>query len=594
MKKTFLRYFLIPVLAAMLPWCIIQAHANSGVSLKIYGSDANSAENVYALESDPRDPDKKYVIPLMLVLKNISGQPINVERGFSQVELHRALKVIDPCGNPLELPPDVEFAYDAGMPRFVGGRALVPAEVLKADFARTLRIDDLRELFPVMYVLPGTYRVSAQLKGARFFVTEYDETHGLQAVALHRSNWFGAIDAHVGSSQPPETELAIVILPDRGARVKLKLEQQIAQTIQPLFGIPVKAFAGSITADPAAVWAEDELEAALSGTTEINGDVKWECNLCIPQSTYTFVMKFADGFQTFEIPETEIGWAEGCSGVIDKYFTYEEPILTDGDFSVFALNSVWLRPRSVIHSGNVGVMGASSGPHLKKGVEIYVDRRAKTKEQVKLIGDSIYIAKGATVFDVHYNELENRGDIEGEQITPLELPVWDGPEFLAGDPGSQDITVGYRKSLTLGEGAYEDVKVKPKGKLTLTGGTYEFRSLSLNYLASVKCQAPTTILIKKRLYTSLKTYVGPDPDSAIGAKDLVIHVEGQNGGSGKPVSLPMAAIIGLGADIRANLFAPNGTIWIGAGSKTRGAFIARDVVVGMGTDVSLETAFKWK
>ena len=236
MKTTGLRYvimMMVTVLSiAAMPWGDARAQHLSGLSLKLYGSDPDNTKNVYALESDPRDPNKNYAIPLMLVLKNISGQSVNTERGFSQVELYRALKVTDPCGNPLELPPDVEaFAYDAGMPRFVGGRALVPAEVLGANFARTLKIDDLRELFPVMYFLPGAYKVSAQLKGARFFVTEYDEEHGLQGVALHRSNWFGTIDAHVGSNEPPETQLTIAILPVRGARVKLKLEQQIAQTI---------------------------------------------------------------------------------------------------------------------------------------------------------------------------------------------------------------------------------------------------------------------------------------------------------------------------------------------------------------------------
>ena len=596
MKMTGLKIFLtlvVPLLCISgMSWGDAQAQDISGLSLKLYGSDPDNTENVYALESDPKDPDKNYVIPLMLVLKNISGQPINVERGFSQVELHRALKVVDPCGTPLELPPDVEFVYDAGKPRFVGDRALIPAEVLDTNFARTLRIDDLRELFPVMYVLPGVYTISAQLKGARFFVTEFDDEHGLQGVSLHRSNWFGIIDAHVGSNDPPDTQLKVVILPARGARVKLKLEQQILETIQPLFGIPIKVFAGDITGDLADVWTEADLEAVLSGTTKTNGEVAWECNLCIPQSTYTILLKIADQFQQIEIPAADIRWGEGCSGLIEEGFLYEEPVVITAKFSVFALNSIWLRPRSIIHSGDVGVMGASDGPHLKKGFEIYVDRRAQTKEGVKLIGDSIYIAKEAKVFDVHYNELDNQGVIQGEQITPLELPVWEGPEFSAGDHGSEDVRVGYRKTRTLEPGDYEDVKVKPKGGLILTGGTYQFRSLSLNYLASVKCLAPTIILVKRRFYAGLKSYVGPDPNSAFGAKDVIIYIDGQNGGSGKPVSLPMASTIGLSARVRANMFTPNGTLWIGAESTVEGAFVANDVVVGMGADVKLESAFQ--
>jgi len=598
MKKTFLRYLLITMLVFlsinMIPWGAVHAQNASGLSLKLWGSDPDNAENVYTLEGGPQDPGYNYAIPLMLVLKNISGQKINTERGFSQVELHRALKVTDPCGNPLELPPDVDdaFTYDAGMPRFVGGRALVPAEILKATFARSLRIDDLRELFPVMYELPGAYTVSAQLKGARFFVTEFDKDHGLQGVALHRSNWFGTIDATVGSNEPPETQLTIVIQPVSGGHLKLKLEKQEGQTTQPLFGVPVKAFTGSSTDDPAAMWAATDVEPVMAGITDIAGKVKWQCDKCLPRDAYTILAKVQDNVQIFAVAEDDSGWGEQCSGAIRQSFIYEEPIVLAGDFSVFALNSVWLQPRAVIHSGNVGVRDASAGPHLKKGVEIYVDSRAQAKEGVKLIGDSIYIARQATVYDVLFNDLENHGVIQGEQITPLELPVWEGPDFLAGDPGSQDITVGYRKSLTLEPGAYEDVKVKPNGKLILSGGRYEFKSLSLNYLASVKCLAPTTIFIKSRFYTGLKSYVGPDPASAFSAKDVIIYVEGQNGGSGKPVSLPMAAIIGLAGNIKANIFAPKGTLWIGAESTVEGGFVARDVVVGMGADVTLETAFE--
>lgn len=595
MKKTFMRYFLIIMVTLVMTLSVVQAQDFSGLSLKLWGNNPDNTENVYTLEGGPQDPGYNYVIPLMLVLKNISGQSINTERGFSQVELHRALKVTDPCGKPLELPPDVDdaFEYDAGMPRFVGGRALAPAEVLKATFARSLKIDDLRDLFPVMYELPGVYKVSAQLKGARFFVTEFDQNHGLQGLALHPSNWFGTIDATVGSNAPPEKQLTIVIQPVTGGRLKLKLNKQEGETTQPLFGIPVKAFAGNSTADPAAMWAATDVEPVMTGITDIAGKVKWQCSKCLPRGAYTILAKVQDNVQIFAVAEDDSGWGEQCSGAIDQSYIYEEPVLIAGDFSVFALNSVWLRPRAAIRSGNVGVRGASAGPHLKSGVEIYVDSRAQAKEGVKLIGDSIYIAKQAKVYDVLYNELENHGVIQGEQITPLELPVWEGPDFVAGDYGSKEVTVGYRKSRTLEPGAYEDVRVKPKGKLILTGGRYEFKSLSLSYLASVKCLAPTTIFIKTRFYTGLKSYVGPDSALAlVGARDVIIYVEGQNGGSGKPVSLPMAAIIGLAGQIKANIFAPNGTLWIGAESTVKGGFVARDVVVGMGADVNVDTAFE--
>jgi len=291
----------------------------------MYGSDPNNTQNAYTLESDPKDPDKNYVIKLILVLKNISGQQIYTKSGFSNVELLRALKITDPCGNPLELPPDAEnLALDAPMPRFKGGRALVPAEILGANFVRSLTIDDLRQWFPVMYELPGEYKIAAQLKGARFFVTEVDSRGVLQAVANHRSNWFGIIEAKVGLDAKPQ--LSILILPVSGGRLKIRLEKEDGQTTQPLFGVPVKAIAGSITEDPANVWEATDIEPVLTGTSGISGEVKWECNKCLPQGTYTILAKQQDKYQTLEVTESNSGWGEKCSGLIEQTVAFvEEP-----------------------------------------------------------------------------------------------------------------------------------------------------------------------------------------------------------------------------------------------------------------------------
>lgn len=580
----------------------VQAQDYSGLSMKLYGDDSYNAENVYALESDPRDPDKNYVIPLMLVLKNSSGQQINVERGFSQVELHRALKIVDPCGTPLELPPDVEFVYDAGKPRFVGDRALVPSEVLGADFARTLKIDDLRDLFPVMYVLPGAYKVSAQLKGARFFVTEYDEEHGLQGVSLHRSNWFGTIDARVGSNEPPETQLTIVILPVRGARVKLNLEQRIAQTTQPLFGIPVKAFAGSITGDPANVWTETELEAVLSGTTEINGDVKWKCNLCIPQSTYTILLKIADGFQKIEIPEADIGWGEACSGVIEQGFIYEEPVLIAGKFSIFGLDSIEIGKGAVVLSGDIGVNAArveSKQKHQSSFV-VKVDKGAELEEGVGIYANSISIEKEAVVYDVFYNELENKGNILGEMTTPLDLPVWDPPAFVESVPGEEDIIVKGKKEkkdssvVELAAGAYDEVKIEHNGELHLLGGDYHLTSMKLDKDASLICRGSATILIQDGLEGHDAVYIGPDADSGISAADIVIYIGGLEEKMGKkknPKPKVKKVVIGKKSKVIANIYAPNSTLEIKKESQLEGSFIARDVIVGDKAIVEYNSAF---
>ena len=333
-----LKYLLIVTLVlgsiGIIPGDVVRAWDPSGLSLKLYGSDPGNTQNEYTLEGDSKDPDKNYIIKLLLVLKNISDQKINTKRGFSQVELYRALKVTDPCGIPLELTPDeTAFALDAAMPRFVGGRALIPAEILKADFARSLKITDLRKLFPVMYELPGEYTVAAELEGARFFLTEFDEVRGLQGVAIHRSNWFGIIDAKDGLDE--KLQLTILILPVSGGRLKIIVEKEDAQTAQPLFDIPVKVFVGSITQEPENIWEGTGVEPVLTGTTGINGEVKWKCNKCLGKGVYTVLAKYQDDYQVIEVTESDSGWSEKCSGLIEQTMIFseeqEEPPSIAGD-----------------------------------------------------------------------------------------------------------------------------------------------------------------------------------------------------------------------------------------------------------------------
>ena len=50
-------------------------------------------------------------------------------------------------------------------------------------------------------------------------------------------------------------------------------------------------------------------------------------------------------------------------------------------------------------------------------------------------------------------------------------------------------------------------------------------------------------------------------------------------------------LVVVGADIKANIYAPNGTLSIGYNAKMRGAFIARDIAVGSRASVWHESAF---
>jgi hypothetical protein len=317
-----------------------RAQNYSGLSLKLYGNDPANTQNEYLLESDPSNPDELNSIKLLLVLKNISDQKINTKRGFSQVELYRALKVTDPCGTPHELIPDESaVAADAAMPRFRGGRPLIPAEVLPAEFVKSVKILDLRKLFPVMYELPGEYKIGAQLQGVRFFLTEYSEERGLEGVANHFSNWFGTIDADFGldADGKPILELPILILPVSGGKFRITVVKEDAQQVLPLFGVPVKVFAGSLTQDPENIWEGTGVTPILIGATKTNGEAEWECDKCLAKGVYTVLAKYQNNYQAIEIAESDSGWDDGCSGVIEQTMVFiekeEEPPSIAGDLN---------------------------------------------------------------------------------------------------------------------------------------------------------------------------------------------------------------------------------------------------------------------
>jgi hypothetical protein len=610
------KYWVIATLAVwsivMVADDVVRAQDYSGLSLKLYGNDPANTTNEYSLESEPLDPGKNYTIQLLLVLKNISNQKINTKRGFSQVELYRALKVKDPCGIPLELTPDESaFATSAGIPRFVGGRPLIPAEVLQADFARSLKISDLRKLFPVMYELPGAYKVAAQLLGARFFLTEYSPERGLEGFANHFSNWFGTIDATVGLEE--QLELAILILPDSGGHLKVQIEKQDAQTIQPLFGIPVKAFAGSIAQDPAIVWEATDVAPVLTGITGISGEVKWDCDKCLSQGVYTILAQHQDEIQAIEITESDdSGWGEKCSGLIERTILFKPPpLMMAGKFSIFGLDSVEIGKQAVVLSGDIGVNAAGAEPKHKhkSSYGVKINQSAELEEGVSIYADRVRIEKDAVVYDVYYNELENKGQILGEMITPLALPVWEPPVFLESSPGKKNIKVKGKKGkkdkkgrkdkkdhnvVELAAGAYDKVEIDDNGELHLLGGTYHFSSMKLDKHASLIFLGPATILIEEGLDGHDEIYIGPDANSGISAADIVFYIGGIEEKHGKkkgPKPKVKKVAIGKKSKVVATIYAPNSTLKIEKESEVQGSFIAAEVIVEDKATVAYNSAF---
>lgn len=262
------------------------------------------------------------------------------------------------------------------------------------------------------------------------------------------------------------------------------------------------------------------------------------------------------------------------------------------DSVVLSLNSVWLRQNSTVLSGNVIVTDASPGPTLASGVELTVGVSADIAAGSELKADSIKVKQNAVVDgDVFYNDLDNGGTINSSLNSPLDLPVTGLPPFESAPAGVLDVLVPQNGFTTLTPGDYGEIKVKKKGKLVFLGGEYNVRSIDAGQACELLFSDVSTVRIEERFDTDKDTVIGPDATASIDASDIVFYVAGINGNSGNLGATPKAAQIGLNNTANANFHVPNGTLWIRQNAEVTGAFVGKDVILGIGASVAHDSAF---
>ncbi len=262
------------------------------------------------------------------------------------------------------------------------------------------------------------------------------------------------------------------------------------------------------------------------------------------------------------------------------------------EFSVFATNSILMRTGTNVYSGNIGVIGRTSGATLESGSEILLSENVRCSDNVSIYGDDIKLKPRTSVDDVYCNNIKNYGTIRGYTNSPLDVPLdIDLPGMPNPSPGTLNITVSANSTYTLSPGSYGEIKLNKLAELIITGGTYHVKNLNLGDYAKVYFKAPTQLFIKNRLESALKPVIGPKPGSGINAGHIAIYVKGKNGSSGNLNATPKAVTIGIRHTLDANIYAPNGTIWLKARGSSTGAFIAKDVLVEFYVNIRLKSAF---
>jgi hypothetical protein len=272
----------------------------------------------------------------------------------------------------------------------------------------------------------------------------------------------------------------------------------------------------------------------------------------------------------------------------------ESPIETEiSTYSLFASHSLWLEQNSEVLSGNIGVNDAGSPPFLDSQVELSIGIGTTTSVNNTIKANRVKVKQSSAVNgNVYYNELENNGTITGTLNTPLVLPIVPSlPEFRTASIGTQNINVPQNEEYTLQPGSYNDIEVKKNGKLIFTGGEYHINNITLGDNNQAVFQSSSEVRIAGKFDSGQGSYVGAQDTTTLGSANIVFYVGGINGSNGNLGATPKAAKIGISNTVKANFYVPNGTLWIRQNSEVEGAFIGKDLDVGIGVKVKLNSAF---
>ena len=575
----------VRILAILCVWatfilpCPALADDPSALSLGLY------------LKKEGDNPVLKYTlgldaIPVWVVLTNNAAWPLNLDPEVLGGSIDQHLVLIDPAKNKHRVALDSK-ADDMPQPIRYGGRDLVPVTTMTAGKSKTLKIDDVRAIFPMMKSRAGIYQLQLSMPATIYGWTLPGP--GQQPMAV--------LDEKAKVENLQTKTYQFYIFPERGARLAVRVEDLGMPQERYRDQVPVKIFKTSAIEDEdiSTVW--DKVTPILSGQTNSSGWANWPLEAsCVPEplenESYTAIAKYQGKFEKVLFEAGDEGWDTECSGRLERHIFFNVPE-EDIEFSVFGLNSVWLQYGARIRSGDVGSQDTCLDC-LVDGFEIFVDHGAWVADSQKVEGNRVKINSHASVWDVSCNQVQNEGRVRGNIYTPLETPTWSSlpgfPSYFnpSGSIGDdQTVFSGDNLTLTPGESKYRDVTIEQGGILYLDPGTanpgiFHFRNLYLGTHAKVICKGPAEIRIQERIDAegAKWAYIGPKRESGYSATDVIVYVAAPTD----------SVVLGDANFVRANVYA-NGSFATGRGCMLKGAFIAQDVIIGPWSVVKYDSAF---
>ncbi len=290
-------------------------------------------------------------------------------------------------------------------------------------------------------------------------------------------------------------------------------------------------------------------------------------------------------------------------------------------FVVLSQEFTWIKRGAQVVSGSVGANQAlpEGGRRAKPGKDEDDEREAKDRrvevligENVQVsganshvVGDTVWLYKGSKVVNVAANELlrNKRATITGATTDGVKLPLLTFPAPPTFAPGRRDIEVNRNQAQTLPAGSYRSVVVRRDATLTLTGGLYQIESLQAEQNSTIAFTAATDLRIANELAVSKGGSFGPATNATmVSAHDIRVTVGGgddrgrwNRDDDDEPLEdgevAPTAVQVGQNVTLKANVYAPKGTIWVKRGATATGAFIGKRVQIGENVKLTLDSAF---
>ena len=140
---------------------------------------------------------------------------------------------------------------------------------------------------------------------------------------------------------------------------------------------------------------------------------------------------------------------------------------------------------------------------------------------------------------IYETRLDNQGRIDGNEDTPLVLPVFDPlPPFQQAvlRLGAEDVDVPDDGFLDLPAGDYNDIRVGNNATIRFLGGPYNVRSIDAGGGSKVLFVTASDVRLEGRFLTGNDAEGRPEDGAGIGAADVIFSVNTTNSVPGPAAS----------------------------------------------------------